>query len=492
MTAGSLQAFKDLVRQRCGLMLDGIGEETLRTALVERMEVSGQPTARAYLTLLKHHEGEFQELVSLLTINETYFFREAEQLTLLTERLMPRLLQKRSGDQPIRILSAGCSSGEEPYSIAMALLEKYGDSAARMVSIVGGDIDQRALSKARLGSYGAFSFRGVSEDLKQRYFTQQGNTALVADKVRAMVTFQQLNLLSATQPDGLATPDIILFRNVSIYFDTPTRKAILQNLNSMMGETGILLVGTAETLANDLAVFRLIEEDGLFYFVKGQAGPVRAAMPAKAPLPATAPQLTVVTTAKPRPRMPMPPRQAPVAPPVAPPVAVDLEAICTLLRDKRYEPALAALGAILADSPDNTKALVLDAYAKVQTRDFASAEVQAKRALEQDSWSIEAFVLLGFTAKWSNDIPGAISWFKQAVYARHDCWVAQFYLAEAYRAANHADLARRAYRVALQHLGGQPHPDGGLFLPLGLPVSEVRFLCERHAGSASVATSGRG
>ncbi|AVM75150.1 CheR family methyltransferase [Magnetospirillum gryphiswaldense] len=474
MTGPTLQGFKDLVRGRCGLMLEGNGEETLKAAIAARMQATGVLGEQAYLARLTTNEAEFQELVTLLTINETYFFREPEQLALLTEKMVPRLLALREPGRPLRILSAGCSTGEEPYSIAMALLDQYGEAMGSLVRLYAGDIDHLALAKARAGHYSAFSFRALSPERQQRYFAPIGRHGFaLAETVRTRVEFHHLNLLSAEPPASLHDFDIVLFRNVSIYFDADTRRAIQHNLARMMTLDGVLLVGTAETLANDLGVLRLVEEDGHFYFAKGAAAPPPP-RPSRSPPPAP-------PAPPPKPNRPVPaPVVAPVVATAAP--APDLDTARRLIRDKRHDEAGALLRGILAQSPDHLSALVLLAHVQVLRRDYPTAQTLAQRALELDAWSVEAMVVQGFAAKWQGDHDAAIRWFKQAVYTRHHCWVAQYYLAESYRAAGQPDLARRTYRVALQHLTQHPDGDGGLSLPLGLPVAEVRFLCERHAG----------
>jgi chemotaxis protein methyltransferase CheR len=135
MIVADLAPFKELIKQRCGLVLEGNNEEKLATALAQRITVTAKGNSGEYYSHLLCNTDEFQDLVNLLTINETYFFRESEQLRLLTERLVPRLLMQREDGTPLRILSAGCSSGEEPYSIVMALHDKYGGNTARLFSV---------------------------------------------------------------------------------------------------------------------------------------------------------------------------------------------------------------------------------------------------------------------------------------------------------------------------------------------------------------------
>ncbi|MBS4095305.1 MAG: protein-glutamate O-methyltransferase CheR, partial [Sulfuricella sp.] len=281
-----LAPYQELIKQRCGLILEGNNADKLATVLAQRSAVLGCADPADYYTRLYGDHTEFQELVNLLTINETYFFREPEQLELLTGTLAPRLLAQRDHALPLRILSAGCSSGEEPYSILMALREKYPESADTLFAVAGGDIDTQVLAKARGGCYGEFSFRGVASDIKARYFDREPYAYRIKEDLRRRVEFHQLNLLVDSYPATLGNFDVIFFRNVSIYFDTPTRRLIQRNLATLLKDDGYLVIGTAETLANDLGELALVEENGLFYFVKPAAK-----------LAATAPQRPAVVPA---------------------------------------------------------------------------------------------------------------------------------------------------------------------------------------------------
>ncbi|HZX31927.1 MAG TPA: protein-glutamate O-methyltransferase CheR [Rhodocyclaceae bacterium] len=480
--------FTDLIKVHCGLLFEGSGEEKLCRALDRRMQALALPAA-GYYARLQQDGAEFQELVNLLTINETYFFREPDQITLLVDRLVPRFLAAGGGTAPLRILSAGCSSGEEPYSIAMALLDRYGESVSRLFHLAGADIDSTVLAKAREGCYKDFSFRGVAKEVKERYFTRTPQGDLLKEDVRRLVDFHELNLLAKDFPPALRDFDIIFFRNVSIYFDTPTRKTIQRNLASLLKPRGILVVGTAETLANDLAVLPLVEEDGLFYFVKGRpplpekgfAMPGRSAEYRESPPRLAAPSL--------------PPRPEPSAPaplPVLVPPgewslpatrsasAADPATLRQLVHDKRYDEALAALDGALAGGHGTAEARLLKAHVLIERKDFAAADALAEAVLAEDPWSIDAALLRGLAAKWSNRPEDAIRWFKQAVYGRHECWPAHYYLADLYRQAEALEPARRAYRVVIQLLSGNPPDTGIKHMPVQLPASEVRFLCEHH------------
>lgn len=492
-----LQPFKKLIKQRCGLILEGLGEEKLATVLAQRITVTKFASSAEYYLHLQGSRDEFQELVNLLTINETYFFREEEQLRLLTERLVPRLLMQRDDNRPLRILSAGCSSGEEPFSLVMALRDKYGDGVSSLFSFSGGDIDTQALAKARSGHYNEFSFRGVAADIKSRYFDHDGWVYRLKDEIRNQVEFHEMNLLAGEFPGVLHGCDIIFFRNVSIYFDTPTRRVIQQNLASLLKESGYLVIGTAETIANDLGVLSLVEEDGLFYFCKGRqadselpAAPVfefsrhvasRATAPRQHRKPPEIPPLQPCP-----PVAPSLPISEVVAPAVAPSdPCCSIEEVRQLCCDKRYDEAMAKIAILLDRNPDDAFSLLLKAHIQLNRKEFEQAEISARHVLQTDPWSIDALILLGLSAKWRELIDEAVRWFKQAVYARHECWLARYYLADLYRVGGELDKARREYRGVLQLLSQSTVPDNGIkVLPLGVGHSELRFLCAHQLGKA--------
>jgi chemotaxis protein methyltransferase CheR len=271
-----LGPFKRLVRQRCGLVFEGVGERRLATVLSERM---GSCDAQLYLAQLETDADEFAKVVNQLTINETYFFREMEQFKLLTDVLVPRLMSRRLPGVPIRILSAGCSSGEEPYSIAMSLFDRFGESALQRFKIVAGDIDSTVIARAREARYSEFSFRSVGQGVRSRYFRFEHGGHVLIDAVRNAVEFHELNLLHPAFAPGMPAFDIVFMRNVSIYFDIPIRREIQRNLSAMMSGDGYLVTGMTETLANDLGEFSLVEDGGLYYFCRQAPQPVLMSRP---------------------------------------------------------------------------------------------------------------------------------------------------------------------------------------------------------------------
>lgn len=161
-----------------------------------------------------------------------------------------------------------------------------------------------------------------------------------------------------------------------------------------------------------------------------------------------------------------------------------------MLRANRHGEAAAALARLRASVGEDVRALLLDGWRLLQQHALSEAQAVAEAALRHDAWSVDAHALLGFAARRRNDADEALSRFKQAAYVRYDCWPLHYYMGELHRAAGRLEPSRRAYRLALQQLTGRPDPDGGLLLPLDLPVGDVRMLCAHHGGEPKAA-SGR-
>lgn len=497
-----LAPFKRLVRQRCGLVFEGVGERRLATVLSECM---GSCDPQHYLAQLETDATEFAKVVNQLTINETYFFREVEQFKLLTDVLVPRLMSRRPPGVPIRILSAGCASGEEPYSIAMSLFDRFGESTLQRFKIVAGDIDSTVIARAREARYSEFSFRSVCQGVRSRYFRFEHNAHVLIDAVRNAVEFHELNLLHPAFAPSMPAFDIVFMRNVSIYFDIPIRREIQRNLAAMMSGDGYLVTGMTETLANDLGVFSLVEDGGLYYFCRQAPQAALMSRTSIRPIATDHPAHRVVTRSEPPLHRLHGERSArahhhaqgaavptlPLVSPATPPGSPTLEEAMALVHDERYEEALPLVQKLLEAQPQNNGARLLQAYIHLNRRNFALAMDGCNHVLAADAWSVDALFVMGLAEKWREQPSSAIAWFKKAAYLHQQCWPAHFYLAGLYSAQGDHASAGRAHRVVLRLLAGTPDP-GIRVVPVGLRPAEVRFLCERrlNVASASVPLGG--
>ncbi|HEY6000791.1 MAG TPA: protein-glutamate O-methyltransferase CheR, partial [bacterium] len=247
-------AVRDLISRRSGLYFPDSKRAELLATVGARAAALGWPDAIAeYVGFLERGEeggSELRCLVSRLTVGETYFFRNRGQFDLLRERLLPDLIRaRRDGWRRLRLWSAGCSSGEEPYSLAMVLLELLPDIADWDVHLLATDINEEALAAARAGRYRAWSFRDVEERYRQRFFTAEGGVWRIRPEVQRLVTFRPLNLADDAFPSpatGTDSLDLILCRNVMIYFRPELCREITRRFHACLEERGALIVGHSE------------------------------------------------------------------------------------------------------------------------------------------------------------------------------------------------------------------------------------------------------
>lgn len=206
-------------------------------------------------------------VMETLTINETSFFRDRALFTAFAERLLPELIASRKDERRLRIWSAGCSTGQEPYSLAMMIDEQMRQLAGWQIEIVATDLSRSVVETAKRGLYSQFEVqRGLPVTSLLRYFHRQGEQWSVSDYLRAKVTFRTQNLISSFR--DLGRFDVILCRNVLIYFDVETKKRVLTNLAAALNDDGILALGAAERVAG---VCEDLHADprSQFAFVKG-------------------------------------------------------------------------------------------------------------------------------------------------------------------------------------------------------------------------------
>jgi chemotaxis protein methyltransferase CheR len=246
------------------------GSETrflLESRVSRRMRELSIPSYSAYHYELrndKRRDGELASLVDALTTNETYFFRERGQLRALLREVLPEALADRRERSfgPVSIWSAGCSSGEEPYSIVMLAMEAGFDPVAD-IRVYASDISRRMLRRARSGTYRETSFRETEPALRRKYFEEKDGLWKISDDVKKCVDFIHLNLMDRSRIALLGAMDVILCRNVIIYFDAEGKRDVIEMFEQKLRPGGHLLLGHSESLINvstGLAL-RHLEED---------------------------------------------------------------------------------------------------------------------------------------------------------------------------------------------------------------------------------------
>jgi chemotaxis protein methyltransferase CheR len=277
MTAEEFRLLRHHVYSHCGILVHEDMKFVMERRLWPRLEALGLPDFAAYHLFLRYdaqRHAELEAAVESLTTHETYFFREPVQLKAFCEELLPVLEKRNARHKRLRLWSAGCSSGEEAYTLAMLLKDsrRFDDWD---VEVYGTDISRRVLATARRAEYGPSALRATSPELLERFFVPLGsNKVRVRDEVRAWVSFGHQNLLDEAGSQLVPRMDVVFCRNVMIYFDQPARRRVLKNIRDRLVPGGFLLLGHSENLLNLGADFELVHLRGdLVYRRPELAGP---------------------------------------------------------------------------------------------------------------------------------------------------------------------------------------------------------------------------
>jgi len=249
LTASEMKRVADLLYRWTGMIFGENKRYYIERRIGERMRTQGQIAPGAYLDFASGHLAEREALINAFTINETYFYREDHQLAALSREILPELIKtKRPGDL-VRIWSMPCSTGEEPYSIAIWLLENWPLVDAYNIEIVGSDIDTAAMDQARAGFYASRSLARLPETVLRTYFEPERNhRRKIIDDLRESIRFLPANLVDRSTLASFGTFDVILCRNLLIYFDDASRLLAAANLFDLMNPGGFLCLGHSESM----------------------------------------------------------------------------------------------------------------------------------------------------------------------------------------------------------------------------------------------------
>lgn len=261
---------RDLINARAGLYYEDDKLDLFADKLVDRVIERGFAGFQEYYHHLKYDpdgEAEWTAIYDALTVNETYFMREVDQLHACVDIVVPELIAQHRA--PLTIWSAACASGEEPLSLAMLLLERGLEGEVRIVAT---DISRRALERARRGRYGARSLRAMPPQLAERYLERDGAEWDVRQSVRDLVSFRNLNLLDPVAMRAIRGIDVIFCRNVFIYFASASIQTVLDHFAAALNPGGYLFVGAAESLLRHASPFELVEIGGAFTYRKRDVG----------------------------------------------------------------------------------------------------------------------------------------------------------------------------------------------------------------------------
>lgn len=249
------EEFKKDIYNFTGLDLSLYKEKQMRRRLESRILRLGKASYKEFFQLLKTDKAAFDDFMNYLTINVSEFFRNPEQWEKLEKKILPALIKK---SPTIKVWSAACSTGEEPYTIVMLLTRFFPTSR---IKILAADIDDEAMKKAKLGIYREKSLENVPKDLRSKYFEKDGLTYKISNEIKSCVEFKKMNLLSDPYPTGF---DLIVCRNVMIYFTDEAKDAMYSKFSASLKDGGILFVGSTEQIITP-SKYNFYCDDTFFY-----------------------------------------------------------------------------------------------------------------------------------------------------------------------------------------------------------------------------------
>jgi chemotaxis protein methyltransferase CheR len=268
---------RKLLKERSGLDLSADKQYLVESRLVPLARKAGLPGIPELVqTMMKGGAEKLTvDVVEAMTTNETFFFRDKVPFDHLRDTILPLMMQSRANRKTLRIWSAACSTGQEPYSIAMCLKEKAAQLAGWRFEIVGTDLSQEVLEKSKAGIYSQFEVqRGLPIQLLVKYFTQIGELWQISSDIRGMVQHKQLNLLQDFS--HLGKFDVIFCRNVLIYFDQDTKVNIFERMSKVIEPDGMLMLGAAESVVGITDAFRPVADKRGLYQPNPDRGGARA------------------------------------------------------------------------------------------------------------------------------------------------------------------------------------------------------------------------
>jgi chemotaxis protein methyltransferase CheR len=395
------EQFRNLVTSHLGLQYEDEKLDYLADVLCQRMQSLGRARFDSYAAYLSHlnaspkGSAEWRTLAEQLTVNETFFFRNTDNFVALAEIALPERIRAKSQTKQLRILSAGCSSGDEPYSLAIMVREALPNLEAWDVKIIGIDINPAILLKANQARYSEWSLRATSDDLKLRYFRADGADFVLAPEVQKMVSFEERNLVDEDPLfwESLQC-DVIFCRNVLMYFTPEIARGVVRRISQALIPQGFLFLGHAETLRGITPEFHLCHTHDTFYYQQRDA------------LEAETTRTDALTE----------PQTLSLDKVAAAPSAWDLSLVLEAVRQERFAEALELIGSLPADSHEDPDALLLRAVLLTNHGRINESEEVCRRLLALDELNAGAHYLMALCSEHDGDSKVAIEHGLTAIY----------------------------------------------------------------------------
>lgn len=455
-----LEPFRQLLLERSGLHFSSSNLRLLERGLLHRMQARQVADPARYLNYLQRpgdNQDELNKLLGLLTVGETCFFRYRTHREALVRQVLPELISQAASRRRLRIWSAGCSTGEEPYSLALMLVENFPELAEWDVQILATDINKRSLRQARDGIYRSHALRQVEESLRQRHFRQSGNSFVLDRGIRNLVRFAYLNLQGDPFPaaeNGTRGLDLIFCRNVLIYFQSATMREIVARFADCLNPGGFLFLGHSETLQSVSDRFQRHHQHGAFYY---QIKPVDAHRPVTRSLPVCPPAPPALPDTPPqknvRPALQV---SSPPAPLPAPPAAVDIEgqfaAAMAAFDREDFAAAEQLFDCLLEEAPEFSRALAGKGMIFANQGRYDEARQICARAIRFDDLCPEAYLLRGLILDMEEQPERALVEYQKVLWLDRSLVMAHYLSSRVHARLGQRELQRRALRNTIRCL----------------------------------------
>lgn len=462
-TPESVERFREVLARRFGLHFEEF-KLNLVVDVLERRSGEQAMTPARYVASLEGANGskEWRELARELTVGETYFFRNIEQFHALREAVLPARIRARGPVRRLSLASIGCSSGEEPYTMAMVLRQSLPPASGWSVSITAVDVNPDAIEKARSGRYSEWSLRGTPAEMRDRWFRREGRSLVVDENVRRMVTFEERNVVADQSFWSNSSFDVVFCRNMLMYLAPGMAQGVVARIAGALLPGGFFFLGHAETLRGLSREFHLRHTHDTFYYQKRlENEPVTEAVPEwNAPSVPLAEifdsadsWVDTISRSAERIRSLTEGRVHSGTPPGATPAGrFDLAPAFALLRDERYEEALALLEGLPAAASRNSDVLVLRAVLLAHRGRLTEAESVCRELLAVDELSAGAHYLMALCREGARDREGAIDHDQTAAYLDPTFAAPRLHLGLLARKSGDRGTARRDLTQALMLL----------------------------------------
>jgi chemotaxis protein methyltransferase CheR len=494
-----IDRFRTIVVRRFGLQYDSSRLDFLGDVLRERMAALGTRSFDAYAERLSAADPtELRALAEQLTVTETFFFRNSDHFRALKGHVLPERMRARGQDRRLQILSAGCASGEEPYSIAVSVREALVDLSSWDVKITGLDVNPSMIAKATRARYSSWSLRSTSEELRARHFVPEGKELALRPEIQQMVSFEERNL---TEEDPLfwqsSSFDVVFCRNVVMYFAPEVAREVVRRIRRALVPGGFLFLGHAETLRGLSHEFHLCHTHETFYYQRRDGAqsaaiethPIEPAITRALPevVDSTDSWVEVIQRASERiaalaKRGSIPSdRTAPVS---MPPVvrSWDLGLVFEALRQERFAEALEILSALPPEAHRDPDALLLRAALLTNGGRLAEAEDVCRGLLSIDELNAGAHYLMALCREHDGDASGAIDHDQTAIYLDPEFAMPHLHLGLMARRSEDRPQARRELGQALALLSRE-EASRLLLFGGGFTREALSQLCRTELGS---------